>query len=742
MLDTQTLTAPVETAPTLPPEPLTLESKLDTPEKLAEAISNSTPHVPQGAPSAWSGRAAINTGEQTFADEPWWLKREVIRLIAGVYQTTEVIDYLNKSYMAPHVLHIAKGDDALVAYTATTEDGQRDRQVRTTMGRFLRKHCITLSDASIQQMEQDHYAEVKGLFLQATTRYEIRHVYMSMLGDTGCMRYPPTQFGIANDIHPSAVYAAPGISVAYTENADGEVLSRSIIYDNPQDPADKRYVRVFGAPVLTKLLVRAGYRMGSLVGAQLAKIPFVNGDGPQEHRYVVPYLDGPGGNQNNDEGVHVEDEGDPNYIRVVSRERAALLVRATGSSDHVARAKSTSARVYLEPAPSMDYVSALSGLTFDRLTDAPVKYWEKASESVKTCSTSELREAGFNSYRVLNASKERESVWAPVDTAVFQTDGWGLLIDCREQRERAGFVALTATFYPRNDNAPVWAPGSKTVQATVEGETHTIMREDALLLLPQSGDRVYAHKSALQALRKAGYVRCSTVLSTVTMIHRLRPTAMRSKGGTMFDTDIHDRYVRLIEGGWVPRQDTRNFVFLGKRYYTERTAGTANITALPDHAMLEAFKAHSIGVEITSVIDGLVADGLTEEAIHLVKKLVEGATLRLFLQVRPHSFRITTLENGAKTIGSATYDTFQSWAEVCDTVGVIKGMSEEDLVAHSYTTALRTTVKAHEVLQGWVRPFMEMLDNMAHQKAMEAAGQQRLDAIEPATPPETTPEMA
>ena len=109
---------------------------------------------------------------------PWWLEREYHRLDAGVYSTTTTLENIANGYLCAHALHIATeaDDPTMVAYTPSAEDGMRDKQIRTTLGRYLKKHCITLTDRQIQKFEQEHKADLSTTFLTAETVDDIMYI--------------------------------------------------------------------------------------------------------------------------------------------------------------------------------------------------------------------------------------------------------------------------------------------------------------------------------------------------------------------------------------------------------------------------------------------------------------------------------------------------------------------------------------------------------------------------------------
>ena len=226
---------------------------------------------------------------------------------------------------------------------------------------------VGLSDAYIQRVEQEWRAELNPNFNVATTPEDIEYVYTHMSGDTGCMRHGKGHFDL--NVHPSAVYASPGMGVAYVGGIGGAVVSRAVVWVNPEDENDKRFVRVYGAPHLRKKLGRAGYRETDLSGAKLRVIAAngsaLTGTGP--HELVMPYLDGPGGEQGHRDGAYgVWDEADPDYIRILKYTDASAL---SAANIDIKQLKPTRGCITItrQSLAHMTFVCAVSGGSYNKM---------------------------------------------------------------------------------------------------------------------------------------------------------------------------------------------------------------------------------------------------------------------------------------------------------------------------------------------------------------------------------------
>lgn len=312
----------------------------------------------------------IRSSDMWTVNDRWWGDREAARC-AFLYEPPPhtLIGILNAfgSSLICTYPHPSQEDPTMLAYTASDEDGRRDKQTRSTIGRWLRRFVVGLSDAYIQRVEQEWRAELDPNFNVATTPEDIEYVYTHMSGDTGCMRHDKSHFNL--NIHPSAVYASPGMGVAYVGEIGDAVVSRAVVWVNPEDENDKRFVRVYGSPHLRKKLERAGYREADLSGAKLRVIA-TNGSTPTgtgPHALVMPYLDGPGGDQGRRDGAYgVWDEADPDYIRILKYADASALSSA-GIDIQQLKLTRGSITMTRQRLADMTFVCAVSGGSYNKL---------------------------------------------------------------------------------------------------------------------------------------------------------------------------------------------------------------------------------------------------------------------------------------------------------------------------------------------------------------------------------------
>lgn len=308
----------------------------------------------------------------------WWTAREWLRLRYAYPQLTGQLAALaGTPYLYPYFIHPSMDDPDKVAYTASDADGCIDRQTVTTVGRLLRKLLPVVADEWIRDTEASIRAERSRAFFYTCDPEGVEYVYRHMVGDTGCMRYPADYWGITT--HPSRVYARPGVGVAFLAVPDGDnpegparITARSVVAVDPSGA--KRYVRVYGDPSLKAKLRAAGYAVGTLHGLRINALRHdASGD---DEWYIVPYLDGPDGDQNDLRGVSGFVDGKDIVLTSLDIARGVSTRKAP-----YFKSTSPSHRVY--PLPdTVRGVCALSGREWSLLDNAAVDAWMKADGSV------------------------------------------------------------------------------------------------------------------------------------------------------------------------------------------------------------------------------------------------------------------------------------------------------------------------------------------------------------------------
>lgn len=304
------------------------EDKIDTPEKF-NAAWRAVHHIIDGNKYDGIIRRLVNmrVGSATTHDyerAEWWAKREAVRIVHVYPEQPDILanviaHFENLRRFFPHPSMSTPGG---LAYTASEQDGQRDIQKTTTIGRFLRKNLMLVTDAWIQAVEQQWASEMDPSFQLATTPEDIIKVYMDTNYVASCMRYHVKSDNFPAEVreyglHPTGAYASPGMGVAYLTNGDGHVTARCVVWVNPDNQNDKRMVRLYGAPQLEAKLKRAGYKWASLSGAKLTAIELKTTPDGGVGTYLCPYMDAVQGSRGDTSIYGFIDESDPGFIQLI-----------------------------------------------------------------------------------------------------------------------------------------------------------------------------------------------------------------------------------------------------------------------------------------------------------------------------------------------------------------------------------------------------------------------------------------
>jgi hypothetical protein len=499
-----------------------LAEKIDSEEKLNAAAGTATPtsRMYQNA------MISLNGEHHTAKKQPWWHRRETLRIQYGIYRTSVLTEALNCAWPGQFAVHVSRDDPEQIAYTASPEDGERDKQLRMSPGRFLRKHFTLFSDKQIQDLEQIHKTDLDSSYLVARTKDTIYKVYTEMVGDTGCMRREAKHF--PGNIHPSIIYTGPGFGVAYLQDK-GKIIARCVIWVNPNDPNDKRAVRIYGHPTLRRKLLADGFVFKPLVGAKVAKVPVPGYD----NHYYMSYLDGPEGNQSDRQASHAKISGD--HIELISQEEASSL------GQQASYARSTAGFIQLLPPPvEVEIRSVLSGNTFR-------KYADSCKECAVVDSQSPEGRIGLapqveiTTQRLVRATfisrDGQKTVWARSDSVES-----GYVVNSMS-RVALGMVQLDVAYYP---------PGSWARDVVAEHSTNRVIKkEDSFTVLDETPDSEMQYWHVTKPLPpKATHVKATPIApkEPVLWIHKQRRTLKVFGTRTYFDTKLHRRKFAVLTG--------------------------------------------------------------------------------------------------------------------------------------------------------------------------------------------------
>lgn len=400
---------------------------------------------------------------------PWYLRREYLRLQKGVYPAeTAVLSRIN-NHNAAYAVHISKEDQKLIAYTPDRAYGEADRQVKTTLGRFLAKYYPHLPDEAIAALTVDHLSELDTTF-EIVRGPDLVEVYRSNALQS-CMSKSDTP--MPGGRHPAEVYDMPGIAMAVLRDGDGKINARALIHE-----ATKGFVRVYGDPKLRAKLERSGYKSAGWQGVEFKHIEV-------DDRVVMPYLDAFGGPCSSEGSSVAILDG-----KLVGVSRATCAkINAMFGEGYTRLCSGTSGYVYLEPVP-MDKVQATCGLTgreVNQLTETMHDYWD-GTQLLRVC-VDALEAAGMTATLVTDSGPKR--VLCSTSTVTFNHGAY-LVVDTPKAREHYGYVKLDAALYPDEQG---WV---QRYYLTARADGSYIKEEDSVTLVDALCQITKVHKSEVQ----------------------------------------------------------------------------------------------------------------------------------------------------------------------------------------------------------------------------------------------------
>jgi hypothetical protein len=500
----------------------------------------------------------------------WWIVREHLRILWDVYDLPSSLHQVTVHFpeLAVHC-KFDEEDPAAVFYTPDPQAGERDSQVRISLGRLMRKLYPQISDDTIRDLEASHRAE-RSNEIELLTGADLVEAYIK--GPSSCMAKPRSHWGDTLDgRHPAEVYDAPGFAMAVTRDGSGKVNGRSLVWVNPADENDKRYVRIYGDSSLKRRLERKGYRLAGLEGTRLKRIELSRQ--PDRTRYVsvlMPYLDYPGGNSGEKAARTVVLDGE--FIRVVTHEGAlSRALRARGIAAPSAGGTDGAVNIPLQAcADAMYETCALTGERFDAsngvvevLVDGEVKFVKPGLDSQV--------EAAFPLREVYTLVRGNVRILrAKADQLVF--DNGRKWVDNDENRTYCGFAKLAEGLYGPNQ----WV---KADQAYV-ADGGFVRKEDAVVIIsPNSVEHDapivgHEHMRVVDQAEKGTWVKVHKHGSLPTFAHKDVPVE-KTPSGRLVVPRVHDVKQRF-DGVYDFDRNLRMMDAFGITYYL--SIGQANPT--------------------------------------------------------------------------------------------------------------------------------------------------------------------
>ena len=495
---------------------------------------------------------------------PWWLQREWLRIESRVYPVPTAVlnDIGNQS--PQFALHTSLEDPAMVAYTPDKAYGESDRQVKTSLGKFLVKYYGHLPDPTIASLVADHLGELSTEF-ELITGPAIQEAYKTVpLSFNCCMAYAESKYAFGN---PTIAYDAPNIGLAVLRNANGDITAKCMLYT--PSATDKRYIRFYGDKKLEVKLKRLGYVVGSWEGAQfktieipkdvLAKFDPLKTLAEGVKGYVVPYLDqrNMAANLNNSSVAIID-----GVLTCVSLKIAAKLSKLYRGQGALACASNTSGIMYLYNYELSKYntVCPISGKSILWSDEVTYKYYdgEKVVGVHKDVTTEgacgiAYYKASVDAAKELVSLREGTPIFSVVDS--YKTVSF---VDNPEVRTALGYVKLDTNYYPEEQDW--YLAGGRTERVRVTPEKTFIKLDDAVM--------VYSNKEWLNE-HSSVIDRTYTKLKKTKMCPAFAAPGepiIRTISGAKVVEDPHVYDIRLLyDGTWDFTRNTLTANLFGER---------------------------------------------------------------------------------------------------------------------------------------------------------------------------------
>lgn len=346
--------------------------------------------------------------------------------------------------------------------------------------------------------------------------------------------------------HPARVYAeTPELSLAVLYDGDGRINARALCYVNPDNPEDKRYVRVYGDSALTRRLQRRGFKLKGLAGARLKRIMLDEHPENDSRRCAAlfPYIDPPGGPNGSGDPSHVRGVvPDGEWWRLLSAEQNAKVRSVLGKSPNELSNSGGwgfvhDFRYWLEEFKGMIGTCALTGAEFDLLATETVDVWHEGT--VKRATAKAAAEAGFVRQAWVANNDDRQQALIGDDTPTFGA-GNGIAVDNPSTRGSFGYLRLDAELYPTEQQ--YFQSWEATYSTKIDAEGRVARDEDGdgveLVVRVADTERVIARHPA----GEAGYSTLVHKAHLAPVRDRLVRLASLTRGEELFalpDVPVH-----------------------------------------------------------------------------------------------------------------------------------------------------------------------------------------------------------
>lgn len=495
----------------------------------------------------------------------WWVHREIMRMVCGIYpQATNAVVNIQRLQPYTHLLlHVSRDDPTQVAFTASIEDGMRDKQTRVTLGRFLRRSYNFITDDAIAQYEASHRMELNPpvkFIVAMDSPKEFVEAYKSL---NSCMSKDISAYGTGS-MHPVESYCAPGWQLAVLEKDGGGYSARSLVWINPEDSNDKRMVRTYGDAALTGWLQKNGFSIKNFVGAYL-KTKVLKHHERKEGReaVVVPYMDP--GLDRDPNGYGVWDGNDRVYLLDTHR-------RSNIPGEYHTSVQASGGVTYARAYP-INRTCVISGEEINAIKEGFCEVWHEGKLGFAKAEFARTWKSVFIRYG------KRGHVHP--DAPVFK-HGAGTYLEDDANREQLGYTRLSKTYYPEDQG---WYMNGDA--ALCLSNAGYIRKEHAVQVIDENKTVALLHFKALPE----GYVRVAAINDIRTWAAPKLET-VRTAANRKAVPGVHD-IVQGWDNKWYFRASMKQVNFLGTKIWipVTRELTEMDLNELPPYALTQIDKA-------------------------------------------------------------------------------------------------------------------------------------------------------
>ena len=468
----------------------------------------------------------------------WWVIREELRFSFGVYTTMPQLEESHEA-IATLMTHPSLEDRMLVAYTPSIEAGEQDKQRVTTLSRLLRQFSMHLPEDAFRDLEAQYRSEMSDE-LTILTGADIAKAYDR--GPQSCMsndgRYW-TRDGIGGH-HVADVWdGAPGVGVAVMVKPSDPTRysARCMVYTNPDDPTDKRWLRLYGDTALKRRLEVNGYRCTSFAGVRMKRIDI------DEYKVVMPYIDSTN-KANCGESVMLDGDG---WLRIVSGETA---MKFNGIVSYSARAGNATAGWISTPSvvgeDQLFFTCPVSG----EKTSVMKGEWAQAVFNGKLQRVSKTAVASWSPVNYWDDSRSRLVLVAVSPDTVTLDHCGEIYVESEGVRRYLGLVKLSAKYYPDQQE---WVLSFDTkLVYDGEGQEAVIRVADVVQIVLRGDEAPHlrsVHKNYANFADKKTWKAATRLKRTTSLYIHKDVATVRTASNRVAVPGVHSIY-KTIDGVW------------------------------------------------------------------------------------------------------------------------------------------------------------------------------------------------